>query len=554
MTARMQAHFNSDSDSPPGSGLFLSPEQINRMRGEVVERALTEHLAAASRDPAWPLDVQLNDAATHELERLRSEAPTLETRRQKAFWSRVAREFPHADKSARVELLREIIADYVREITGYFDPRVYKLAARILPLGFRALFTRLSPVGFLTSMGSRFNLEKNLVVTGAVDEVRDLSRRGTLIMTPMHLSNLDSMVIGLALHLSNLPPFTYGAGLNLFTNPILAFFMNHLGAYKVDRRKQSRIYKSTLKTYATMTLEMGQHNLFFPGGARNRRGDVEQKIKLGLLGCGLSAYSANLAAGKERPDIFIVPCTLSYELVLEAKTLIEQHLQQAGRSRFIRFKSDATRLTRQLNFWRNLRNMHSDIHLHICEPLDLFGNRVDREGNSRDAQGRPVDRRKYLEIQGGYGADSQRDRQYTRELGERILESFRRNNILLCTHIAAFALFETIKAAHPKEDLFHLVRLDGEPSKVPLDDVRARMERLVPRLVEMDGKGDLRLAAELRGKSPWEIFQSALSHFQSFHNGDVLRVEDNEAYSLNMKLLYYYRNKLDHYGLEKGAP
>ncbi len=547
-------NFEMNVPEPPHpGGLLLTPEEISRMRNEVVEKALAEHLDAAETDPAWSLDVLLNDAATHELERLRSEPPSLETRRQKAYWSQIAGQFPHADEKTRLELLRDIISGYVREITGYFDPRVYRLAARLLPLGFKALFTRLSPVGFLTSMGSRFSLEKNLVITGPVDHIRELSRRGTLMMTPTHLSNLDSMVIGLALHSCRLPPFTYGAGLNLFTNPILSFFMNHLGAYKVDRRKHSRIYKATLKAYATMTLKIGQHNLFFPGGARNRRGDVEQKIKLGLLGCGLSAFQANLRSGKSRPDVFIVPCTLSYGLVLEAKSLIEQHLQQTGKSRFIRLKKESNRLTRQLNFWRNLKNMDSNIHLHLCDPIDLFGNKVDREGNSRDKQGRVVDRRSYIELHGRYHPDEQRDRQYTRVLGETILDSFKRNNIILCTHVAAFSLFETIKAANPKEDLYHLVRLDGEASKVPLGDVREYIEFLMPRLLELEAAEGIRLAEYLRKMPPWEIFQSALSHFKSFHSGEVLRVEKNTAYSLNMKLLYYYRNKLDHYGLEKGT-
>ena len=132
-----------------------------------------------------------------------------------------------------------------------------------------------------------------------------------------------------------LPPVLYGAGLNLFSNPLLSFFMGNLGAYTVDRRKKNALYKEVLKEYATVTLENGYDNLFFPGGTRSRSGGVEQKLKLGLLGCGINAYLNNLRAGKPEGKIFVVPCTLNYHLVLEGETLIEDHLKDVGKSRYI---------------------------------------------------------------------------------------------------------------------------------------------------------------------------------------------------------------------------
>ena len=38
------------------------------------------------------------------------------------------------------------------------------------------------------------------------------------------------------------------------------------------------------------------------------------------------AYVNNLRNGRPRPNLYILPCTLSYKLVLEAETLIEDHL------------------------------------------------------------------------------------------------------------------------------------------------------------------------------------------------------------------------------------
>ena len=108
--------------------------------------------------------------------------------------------------------------------------------------------------------------------------------------------------------------------------------MRNLGAYKVDRKKTATVYKDVLKEYATCSLEMGYHNLFFPGGTRSRSGAVERHLKLGLLGCAVRAYVGRPRAGRPRPEIYLVPVTMNYELVLEAETLIDDHLsRRSGR-------------------------------------------------------------------------------------------------------------------------------------------------------------------------------------------------------------------------------
>ncbi len=81
---------------------------------------------------------------------------------------------------------------------------------------------------------------------------------------------LPVLAAGYAIYMAGLPPVCYGAGLNLFYNKFLGFFMNRLGAYKVDRRKKHSLYKNVLKEYAAVSMELGYDNLFFPGGTRSR--------------------------------------------------------------------------------------------------------------------------------------------------------------------------------------------------------------------------------------------------------------------------------------------
>jgi glycerol-3-phosphate O-acyltransferase len=534
---------------PSHVGLSLSRDQREYVRREVIRRTLEDQKEWISRSRDLSLEVAINDAVYQELERLKGEKPSRENEAQTRFWRKVAGEFHRVDESGREAILARIVDMYVDEIMGYFNPVLHSVAARVIPWGLKAILSRVSPASFLRWVGDRLDLEENLTLGGPVEDIRALAGRGTLIMTPTHVSNMDSVVIGMGLYTKRLPPFTYGAGLNLFSNPAISFFMNNLGAYKVDRRKKNGIYKAALKQYATLSMEMGQHNLFFPGGTRSRSGEVEQHLKLGLLGCGMNVYVNNLLARKPNPDLFVVPCTLSYGLVLEARSLIEDHLKETGKSRYIRIRKEGSGF-RALNFWRNLQRMDSRIHMHFGQPLDLFGNRVDRDGVSRDAHGRPIDRRKYVERDGAPVHSPQRDQEYTRELGRSILESFRRGNVILTTHAAAFALFDSLRRRHPHYDLYRLLRTEGRDDAVELPGLLAEIASLQDRLRAAEERGGLLLAPETRAFRPRELFDNALRHFRSFHDGEVIRLEGERVFTLNMKLLYYYRNRLDHYGLD----
>jgi hypothetical protein len=75
---------------------------------------------------------------------------------------------------------------------------------------------------------------------------------------------------------------------------------------------------------------------------------------------------------------------------------------------------------------------------------------------------------------------------------------------------------------------------------------------LLGRLRAMEEQGKLLLAAELKQAEPGDVLAKALEHFLSFHDGDALGEGPEGIHSRNMKLLYYYRNRLDHYGLERG--
>src|SRR5690606_3164405 len=164
----------------------------------------------------------------------------------------------------------------------------------------------------------------------------------------------------------------------------ISFFMHNLGAYRVDRRLKFALYKDVLKEYSTVLLERGFHSLFFPGGTRNRSNRVEDHLKLGLLGTGLAAYRNSLRAGAPSRRIYVVPATINYRLVLEAETLIEDYLEETGRSRYIIEDDEFSRLGRILEFVRKILVHEGAVVMRLGRPLDPFGNTVDDRGESLD--------------------------------------------------------------------------------------------------------------------------------------------------------------------------
>lgn len=518
---------------------------FNRDRDAIVAEVVAREVARVGGS-LEALELSLNDAAYSEITRLEKAG-----RPQMAelnFWKELHRTLGGKPLSEKEAIFRKLATDYARDIMGNFDQKAYRLATTLVPRGLSLI---LRPQG----MPRRFvnmnaTITERVRVQGHIETLQTLAAKGTVILVPTHSSNLDSVVIGWVIYLLGLPPFTYGAGKNLFTNPILAYFMRNLGAYRVDRRLTHGLYKEVLKTYSTVLLERGYHSLFFPGGGRCRSGMVERHLKLGLLGTGLTAYINNLQRGKPAPNVYIVPCTINYPLVLEAATLIDDFLQQEGRSRYIIEDDEFSHATLVGRFIRQVLSMDVSVVVQIGEPLDPFGNGVGPDGRSYDKRGREIDLRKYVEVRGLPEHQAQRDQQYTKELGEAIAEAYQRNNVILPSHLVAFTLFQMLKRRHAKRDLFKLLRLPDVEGQIPLDAFYAQLEIVRSELLTMVEQQRIMVSGVVR-KGPAEaITANALRSFGMYHAVPPLSRAEGRIAAGDMKLLLFYQNRLAGYGLE----
>ncbi len=531
---------------PPGARLFEFNDERAAIIAEVERRVMR---SVSEADDRGTLEYLLNDAVFHEVARY-EKVKTRQGRRQLARWLAVRRQLPKRDRNWIENQVWSLIRYHANDIAGNFNPRVYSFASRILPF----ILASLLNAGRIDRKLRMFRgLRDHASIGGDIDRLRSLADKSVLIHLPTHSSNLDSLVVGWALYDLGLPPVTYGAGKNLFSNPVFTFFMQNLGAYRVDRRLRFKLYNATLKAYSQVLLERGFHSLFFPGGTRSRDNRIETHLKLGLLGTAFPAQVARLRRNLPGAPIVIVPTTLNYALVLEAESLINDYLSREGREHFILTDDESSRLGEITSFLFHLLRVDSSFHLQFGTPTDLFGNEVDANGIPRDPRGRPVDLASYFRVRGELREDPVRDREYTRLLGERLSQTYHRDNTILPTHVVARCLFKRVRARFADEDPFRFLRRDGT-----LSVARARLEEDVDRmrvvLREFRDEGRLRLFEFTDRASAGELIETAIRIFSKHHTRPAIRREGDRLVAADLRLLLFYQNRLEGYRLEEFLP
>ncbi|TVR05140.1 MAG: hypothetical protein EA398_00385 [Deltaproteobacteria bacterium] len=528
--------------------LFRFRRDRQEIIDEVIERVTRGAIQRAWEDDAQGLEYLLNEAAYLEMSRM-DDGQGSSTGLDYGFWKGLAHRLGRASEEENAEALQRIVTTYASDIAGQFRPSVFRVATQVLPTGISFLFNRQSGSRLLRLPGEMQPLEAKLGIEGDLARLQRLAEIGTLVVVPTHSSHMDSPLIGWALHASGLPPVTYGAGKNLFTNPLTSFFMANLGAYKVDRRLKHNIYVQVLKQYSQVLLERGYHSLFFPGGGRSRSNEVESRLKLGLLGTSLEAWSRNVIRGRARP-IFVVPVTINYNLVLESETLIGDHLRTDGKGRFIIEDDEFSDVRVVAHYVRSTLEMDATVRIRFCPPLDLFGNEVDDRGRTIDQRGRVVDVERYIWVDGTPASVRGRDQQYTRELGSRVADAFRRNTILFPLHVVSFALFEHMRRQHPGWDLYRTLRF-CRGDTVRLVVVEGETERLVRLLREAEQRGELRLDESVTRHAAPTLVEEALRYWNSYHPTPVAVREAERIRITQPNLLYYYGGRVRGYDMER---
>ena len=530
---------------PSDPSIFWFNSERDDIVSDVVKRISDAHESDRSR-----LEMALNDAAFHEIKRLENQRDD-EARERLGYWRSMIRRIAKMDDTEQRRVLHTIVTNMTRDVAGNFDPRVYRFARRAVP---RLIGGVMEPRRLTRDLmaPSPEALGRVLRVQGDVEHLRGLQNEGSLVFVPTHSSNLDSIVLAQAMDISGLPPVVYGAGKNLFTNPIISFFMHNLGAYRVDRRIRVGLYKEVLKLYSQVMIERGYHSLFFPGGTRSRSGMIEHRLKLGLLGSAVEAFTTNQVRRVNRP-VWFVPTTINYALVLEAETLIKDWLMEEGQARYIIEDDEFSQIDRWVAFFRKVVGMRGACIIRFGEPIDPFGNRVDARGRSLTPTDRVIDAGGYVERRGKPVVDPVRDAAYTRELGEVLAKRYEQDTVLMSTQVVAHVLFRELVQATPGMDLFARLRLRGEIS-VDCETLQKELGTARDRLQELERRGRVRTSEVVDEDSPAELLERALQFWNGYHDSTAATLEGDRVVIRDPSLLLYYQNRLVPFAEEIAGP
>ncbi len=527
--------------------------QFSGDRDAFIQRLINYILERLLQSNSNPTEL-LNKTVYLERQRVKNNSWHVDPADEKVYWKSLTREVEKVKdakdpEKEQLKILRRLVHRYSEEIVGHFVPKTHLFARKFLTAFFKRLFNNGWGRGHRWIWGSRKDLLKKVKVDGYLDELRELFKKGTVIIVPTHYSNLDSIMIGFGLDMKVcIPAAAYGAGLNLYDWEILAYFMNRLGAYRVDRRKKNPIYLETLKGMASLSIIEGLNHIFFPGGTRSRSGAIANKLKLGLLNSVIDAQR-HCIVNKIDQKIFVVPLSLGYHFVLEANSLIDQHLREIGREKYVRRRRQGSIFKTVIDFLFALRRHDSEVYLSFGKPMDVLGNYVDENGVSFDERGQAINIDKYFSAEDIPNQDTQRESVYTRILADKIVKNFLIENMILSSHLVAFTIFNIIKENNPELDLFSLLKVPYKQVDIPIKKALDKLGYYQKILFEMEKSGDAKLSEIVR-KEPMICLEDGVRNVGVYHDKKVVKFLSNKSLGTeDLRLLYFYHNKMEHYEL-----
>ena len=531
--------------------------KISQKRYDIVQKVITQVYEKLENTHGDNFESLLEKTAYLEKIRVKTNPWKVDPRDEKKYWDSISQDIKKNSLAEdreilNKELVKRIVNRYAEEIIGKFRPKTYRFAVRFLTQFYKRILNKFSGKGSRFYWGTKKELYDRLILNGSINETRELFKKGTVVMVPTHFSNLDSVMMGYILdRMTGLPSFAYAAGLNLFDYELLAFFMNRLGAYRVDRRKKNPIYLECLKAVTRISLQEGVNNIFFPGGTRSRKGSIEKKLKLGLLGSVVEAQRANYQEGSNK-KIYIVPLIAGYPFVLEAKSLINQFLRSSGKEKYIHTRDNLSPFKKTFRFFKHVYGRSSKIYLTIGEPMDVMGNKVDIDGNSLDAKGEQIDLKKYFyNTENEVVESSQRESVYTKILGDKILESYMSNNLVLAPHLVAYLTFQYIAHKNQELSIFNILNLNTKDIFVPKAHILTLVEQAKEVLASWKENKVLQVEKTM-DLSAEEIVEIGVKEVGVFHPQRTLYIDKHgNVKTEDLKLLYYYHNRMRGYDLQE---
>ncbi len=332
------------------------------------------------------------------------------------------------------------------------------------------------------------------VLESDIDRIRQLQRRGGVVLLPCHRSHLDYLLVSSILYQHGVVLPHIAAGINLSFWPAGPIF-RRLGAFFVKRSfRGDRIFPAVFDQYLRQLVREGYPLEFFIEGGRSRTGKLLPP-KLGLLGMVIDAADA---VKRDDFDLALLPINICYEQIAEegayARELSGEKKKSESISQVIRAR-------------RVLRARYGRVYIRLGEALSVKQTLLsaDRPWSEMDREHR--------------GEALQR-------VGESVLHRINQQALVLPTSLAALALLAHHRRGIRREALF------------------ARVERFRSFLE--------RTGAPMSASMAWPgwAVEEAIGRFVGDRKLRVFEDQDGPVYQLaedGRITLEYYKNNLLHF-------
>ena len=135
----------------------------------------------------------------------------------------------------------------------------------------------------------------------------------------------------------------------------------------------------------------------------------------------------------------------------------------------------------------------------------------------------------------------------------RSVESFKRDNVLLSTNLACFAVFHCMRKAYSESevDLYHLLRQNWEQHPLIYQEVVETLDRLQVLALHLETQGKVRTANKVKSMTARELLCHGSKILSGYHTVPAIVIENKELIPRDPQLIYYYSNRARGYGFEK---
>lgn len=219
---------------------------------------------------------------------------------------------------------------YLREIAAVPDPTIIDLVANLTRYLYRKGYRAL-----------RYSADE-------MAKVQHLAQTAPVCFLPSHRSNLDHLVLFLALYENGLPPNHTAGGINMNFFPV-GPLVRRSGVFFIRRSfRDNPLYKFVLRQYIDYLLEKRFALEWYLEGGRSRSG------KLLPPRYGLLAYVVDSYARGKVDEVYFIPVSISYDQIQDLAEYLVEHSGAAKTPESWRWL---------LRVLRRLRRRYGDIHV-----------------------------------------------------------------------------------------------------------------------------------------------------------------------------------------------